>query len=237
MIPKVIHFIWISLGEEFCMKYQWGIRSAVANTTMKVVLHTDDSTIQIPGVETRVRQFPTEINNILFNNKDELKDIKTDSFLTSRKRVSHIKDIVRLDILFEEGGVYSDLDTLWFRNPWEFFSKKVVIGFCNKAYKTLCNAVMMSEPAHPALKKYKDWIVSIYPCKKYWIPANPYKIWKDNPDITFVDKYLFFAVTFRKFSTAKIEDVKSSICLHIGMSVVGQEETAEQFYNLICPQE
>jgi hypothetical protein len=180
MIPKVIHFIWVSLGEEFQMKYRYGILSALENTNMKVVLHTDDASISIPGVEVRLREFPTTINNTVFNKDDQIfygyqKRDSVKPIESLGKRVSHLKDIVRCEILYDEGGVYSDLDTLWFRNPWELFCKKVVIGWSNQAYKNLCNAVLMSEPGHPAMKKYKEWLISIYPCKKYWVPANPYK--------------------------------------------------------------
>jgi hypothetical protein len=209
MIPRVIHFIWISAGEHPTEDQLFGVKSAVLNTTCHIVLHTDDPTIKpIPGVEIRKREFPKTINGVPFNPDDKIE------YEGQARRVSHVKDIVRLEILHKEGGVYSDLDVVWLRNPWEYWDKKVVIGFTNKGYKILANAIMMAQPGHPALLQYRDWLVSIYPAKKYWIPANPYKLWKDDPDITMVDKYVFYPVAWKDAKEITPKDVEKSIAVH-----------------------
>lgn len=211
MIPSVIHFVWVSLGEHLSELQELGIRSAVQNTSCKVVLHTDDTSICIPGVETRYREFPKEINGVKFN-KDE------DVHHVWGKRVSHLKDVVRLQILYEEGGIYSDLDVLWLRHPWRFLDNRVVIGFQAEQYKTLCNAVMMAEPKQEAIKQYLDWTISIYPPKKYFIPANPYRLWKEREEVLMVKKHHFFPRPYTTEEPYLFEKLEKATCVHLYQS-------------------
>jgi mannosyltransferase OCH1-like enzyme len=196
MIPPKLHFIWIG-GGEFKESYKYAIRSAQLNTRFQIFLHTDDTTIEIPGVIIKLRTAP---------------DIKVSC-------IAHLADIIRCDILYEEGGIYSDLDAIWLRNPWEYMDRKVVIGFSNQPYKILCNAIIMSEAGHPAIKKYREWLVSIMPCKKYWIPANPYHLWKDDPDVLMIKKKYFFHKNYKQIKNATIDDIKDSIAVHLFASI------------------
>jgi len=216
MIPRVIHFIWIFAGAHPTEDHIFSIRTAVQNTTCKVVLHTDDKTIKpIPGVEIRYRVFNKEIKGIPFNPDDTME------YKGEAKRVAHISDIVRCDILYEEGGIYSDMDVLWLRNPWEFWDKKVVIGFTNASYKILANSVIMAEPKQKAIKDYHDWLVEIYPSKKYWVPANPYKLWQNDPSVTMVGKHYWFPVGWDKIKNLKLENIERSIAIHVFSSMGG----------------
>lgn len=209
----MIHFIWISLGEELRDLYRLCILSAVLNTSCKVVLHTDDPSIQLPRVETRVRTFPSEIKGIPFNPNETL------NYQLGR-RVSHLKDIVRLEILYEEGGIYSDLDVLWLRNPFFYMDQKVVIGYQSKSYKFLCNAILFAEPRHPAIKDYLDWVISIYPPKKYWTPANPYKVWeqKGYTDLTYVGQTVFYGRSSRDTRPHTLEKLLKATAIHLYQS-------------------
>ena len=213
MIPEVIHFIWVSLGETLNELQMLAIASAVYNTKCKVVLHTDDPSISISGVETRSRVFPTTINGTVFNKDDDVKHLNA-------RRISHLKDVVRLQILYDEGGIYSDLDVVWLRHPWRFLHSKkgVVMGYQHKAYKTLCNAVMFACAHHPLIKEYLDWTISIYPPKKYWLPANPYKLWLNKPDVEYVDKYHFFPRNYGSTDTLELNDYDRSTCIHLYQS-------------------
>lgn len=209
-IPRLIHFIWIFDGQHPSKQLLLGLRSAVLNTTCKVILHTDDHEIpQIPGVEIRYREFERNIKGIDF---ESVRSVNYKG--KGARRIAHLSDIYRLDILWTEGGIYSDMDCLWFRNPWEFFDKKVVIGWSNKSYKILCNSVLMSEPRNRALLDYKQWLWDIYPCSKYWIPANPYKLWKDNSDVTMVDKNLFYPLRWSSDMDINFKKIEGSICCH-----------------------
>lgn len=210
MIPPKLHFIWLGRGT-FKESYKHAIKSAQLNTRFEIFLHTDDPFLQIEGVTTRP----------IFGAYDSIKV----------SCPAHLVDIIRCDILYAEGGIYSDLDVIWLRNPWEYMNKKVVIGYSNQSYKILCNAVMMSEQRHPAMLKYREWLLSIMPCKKYWIPANPYMIWKDDADVTMIPKKAFFPVNYKRIKDATIDDVKDSIAVHLFASMADIESTYQKIFN------
>lgn len=215
MIPHVLHFIWITVDKSPSDDFFIGPKSAVANTTMKVVLHTNDRTIPpIRGVEIRYREFDTAIKGIPLNQTPPMQYKGNNA-----SRIAHLCDIYRLDILYEEGGVYSDMDCIWLRNPWEFWNKRVVVGYTNKGYKILSNGVLMSQAREPALLEYKKWLVEIYPNKKYWIPANPYKLWKNREEVTKIDKYYFFPISWNKCDEITYEKVQKSICVSLFASM------------------
>lgn len=207
MIPPKIHFIWIG-GGVFKDSYTYGIRSAQLNTRCQIFLHTDNPNIQIEGVTVKLIEAP---------------DIKVSC-------LAHLSDIIRCDILYEEGGIYSDLDVIWLRNPFEFFKEKFVIGYSNESYKILLNAVMLSEQGHPALLKYRDWLVSIMPCKKYWVPANPYKILKDEADVLFVKKSYFSPFNYKRIQGATLDSVKNSVAVHLYASLADLETTYKNIF-------
>jgi len=209
MIPRTIHFIWIYAGQHPSENHLFSIKTAVLNTTCAVVLHTDDDTIKpIDGVDIRLRTFDKDVKGIVFDPDEKIE------YKGAAKRVAHISDIIRCEILYDEGGIYSDMDVIWLRNPWEHWDKKVVIGFTNKSYKILANSIIMAQPRQAAIKQYRDWLVEIYPSKKYWIPANPYKLWKDNTDVTMVDKHVWFPIKWNAKGAVTAADVECSIAFH-----------------------
>lgn len=215
MIPPVIHFIWVSLGESLRDLYRLCILSAVLNTSCKVVLHTDDPSISLPGVETRLRIFPKEINGHPFDPTENVNH-------NVGGRVSHLKDVVRLEILFEEGGIYSDLDVLWLRNPFHLMDSEVAVGYQHAGYKTLCNAVLFSEKSHPAIKEYLDWTISLYPPKKYWMPANPRRVWKDKyPTLTYLDQCVFYGRRYTDPRPYTLEKLQKAVGIHLYQSMGG----------------
>lgn len=197
MIPKTVHFIWVG-GGEWKDIYKYGIYSVLKNTTMKPILHTDDKSIALEGVEIRYVE-------------DNYKTLNVSC-------IAHKSDIIRCDILYQEGGIYSDFDVIWLRNPTEHFKKNLVIGYSNKSYKILCNAVIMSVKGNQLLLDYRNWLLSIMPCKKYWIPANPYNLWKDK-DVFFAEKKDFFPIRYDNTDTFTYDDVKNSICVHLFSSM------------------
>lgn len=218
MIPLVIHFIWVSLNEQLPELFKLCILSAVVATKCKVVLHTDDPSIVLPGVETRLREFPKMINGVDFDPNEDVKH-------HFGRRVSHLKDVVRLQILHEEGGIYSDLDVLWLRHPWFLMDYRVVIGYQAKAYRTLCNAVMMAEPGHEAIKDYLDWTISIYPPRKYWIPANPFRLWRSKEylqELTYVERSEFFGRAYTDDEDYMFHKLYKATAIHLYYSIQKQ---------------
>ena len=211
MIPEVIHFIWCNYDSAGMPElFQNCITSAVRNTNCKVVLHTDLN-ITLPGVEIRNRVFDYKIKDIEYNPAEVVEQ---------GKRISHFKDIYRLQVLLEEGGIYSDCDTLWLKNPWSLLTKKCFIGFQTKSYKVLCNAIIGAEKGHPAIKLYLDWLIKIFPCKKYCKPADPYKLWNGRDDVFFVESAVLYPIPYwkeRKWIESKTgqKKIENAIAFHL----------------------
>ena len=213
MIPNILHFVWLTLDAEHNSLPDYAIRNlniALLNTAFDIYIHSNKNisypkhpriTFILSDVEFTIKGIPFVEDNPKYSGKNG-------------KRIAHISDIFRLEVLYKYGGVYSDFDVLWLRNPWEYMDNKLVIGYSNKTYKILCNAVMMSEKEHPCILEYKNWLVDIYPCPKYWIPANPYKLWKDKKNITFVDKHIFFPIKWNQTSNLTLDKIHKSIAVH-----------------------
>lgn len=72
-------------------------------------------------------------------------DPPTEIFGIPVTHYAHQADIIRLQALIEEGGIYADMDTL-FVNPYpkELLTKEFVMG--KQGEEGLCNALMMSTP-------------------------------------------------------------------------------------------
>jgi len=78
-----------------------------------------------------------------------------DKYIEKNFTYAHHSDFIRLEKLYEHGGVYADIDTI-FVNPYpaHLFEKAYVLGRedpiqCQKTGKqkdSLCNALIMSEP-------------------------------------------------------------------------------------------
>lgn len=235
MIPEKIHFIWITLDSDGIPElFKNCITSAVRNTNCQVFLHTDLD-INLPGVITRKREFDCVVKGVKYNPTD----IVDTTGNRVGKRVSHIKDIVRLQILLEEGGIYSDCDTLWLKNPWSLLQCKAFIGFDNKGYKVLCNAIIGAEKDHPAIKQYLDWTLSIFPPKKYWIPANPYKLWAKRDDVSFIESALLFPIPHWKdrqwiASETGKKKLQAAIACHLYISGCGSpKEYMPELFNYL----
>ncbi len=84
-----------------------------------------------------------------FPNEYKYQDKNLDQY-----RYAHISDFVRLEVLFEHGGVYADIDTIFVNKiPDSLFSKAFVLGKeddiespgSKQKRPSLCNAVIMSE--------------------------------------------------------------------------------------------
>jgi hypothetical protein len=201
MIPPILHFIWITLDKPFPELYRQTLKCAVKNTNFKIILHTDHPNLEIPDIEIRNRVFTKTYNN--------------HTYVPGTDMMAHLVDIARLEILYEEGGIYSDLDVFWLKNPWHLLHHRAFIGFDNKSYKILCNAVIGSEKDHPAILAYKNWCIENYPAKKWWSLANPYKVWKDRTDVTFLDKKEFFPVRWTKMNNVQFSQVSQSTAIHL----------------------
>lgn len=148
-IPRLLHFIWINRGGSgWGWEQAMSLGSALANTGYDVMLHTDikpsDSVAYSPYdvSSERLTVIPTEF-------PERIHGVKM--------RPANISDWYRIKMLHEHGGLYSDLDILWFREV-DFGvptttgrPMRLCCAYENPSYKTVANAFIAAVPGHPAL--------------------------------------------------------------------------------------
>lgn len=123
MIPKVIHQIWIgSLKEPNFWSNTWSQQYLELNPEYKYKLWNNDN------------------SNILFEKYPILK-----KFFTSLKGYAYKADILRLIILYEYGGIYIDIDSVW-------LNSKSLNTLIDKSKDT--NLFVGKTPNHESNSKY-----------------------------------------------------------------------------------
>ena len=201
-IPNQIMFIWINKNQkEFLFCYYLSVYSAyIINKPDKILFyyHYDiygewfDKLKQISCIEFIKIDIPTHIG------KKPL------------KKVAHIADKIRMEKLYEHGGIYMDIDTISIRPYKHLLNNETVLGFEDS--NSICNAVMLTIPKS---RFFKIWL-SKYE-KEFnsdgWGESSillPYKIYIDNKDIVKVlPKETFFIPSYTE--TDKIFEKNNNI--------------------------
>ena len=107
---------------------------------------------------------------------------------------AHQADVIRLQVLIEEGGIYLDSDTLCLKPLTPFLEKgKFVMGQEGESSQKLCNAVMLSpkdsEFAKIWLSNYTNFDDNNWAGHSIELP---YKLSKQHPDLIDVVNYKYF---------------------------------------------
>lgn len=184
-IPNTIHFIF-GMDEQFGGKpfsyiHYLAVRSALAvNKPDQVVLHYAFEphtewweAVKPYVVLDRVRP-PLEV------------------FGKPLRHFAHRSDILRLEILRSEGGIYLDADVFCIRPLAQLRHHSLVMGV--ELNQGLCNAVILSEPNAPFLdlwiESYRDFDQELW---NYHSVLLPYRLAQAYPHlINVVDEYAFF---------------------------------------------
>lgn len=194
MIPKIIHFIF-GLSEDFgempfSKFHYWSILSAkIINKDYEIVLH----------------YFYEPINNEWWEKCRTIARLDRITYLSvsiagrSMIKHAHRADILRLDILNNDGGIYLDIDTVCIKpmDPLLLHSDKVVMGIeiFKGGITGLCNAVIISNKNNEFLKKWKQLCLLEFdpddynkiavrlPWKLYL--SSPHEIWVEPPESFF----------------------------------------------------
>jgi hypothetical protein len=140
-----MHFIWINV-RDFGEGEFIGILSALLNTSYAVILHTD----------LRPRQIKSAYNPYRLLQKYPQFSIEPQSFPSEvhgvTLPVALVSDIFRIKILYEKGGLYSDLDIIWLSDIPVNLRKISCVGTYDlQSYKHLTNSFMGSS------KKFKPF--------------------------------------------------------------------------------
>lgn len=216
-IPNVIHFVFglQEQTEEFMFCYYLAIVSAnEINSPDEIYLHYhypiygewwDKLKEDVPKLKLNRIYVPTHIG--------KKKILKT----------AHKADKARMDILWEMGGIYMDIDTITIRPYHHLLNNDVVLGKqFSLRYRTsikddkpivykeaciggICNAIMMTKPRSEFFKIWMDKYEEAFEPTK-WEEASiflPYELSIDYPElVTVVEPDVFFMPTC--FETEKI---------------------------------
>ena len=97
---------------------------------------------------------------------DKLQDLKVLEFIKidipthfgskKIKKTAHKADKVRMDVLYEKGGIYLDIDTICVRPFTSLLDNVCVLGLeKSKNFNGLCNAIMLTQPKS---KFFEIWL-------------------------------------------------------------------------------
>jgi len=134
-IPKRLHFIW--LGSELPTEYQANIDTWIEhNPKHEVFVWTDD-----------------EVDKIMDVQEDRIKDM-----FESAKNFGQKSDILRYVILYNFGGIYSDIDFICLGDFSDLENVNFFAGICLERDFQLNNGLMACSPKHKILENILERI-------------------------------------------------------------------------------
>jgi mannosyltransferase OCH1-like enzyme len=197
-IPKLIHLLYF--GETPFHNYHF----RCVNSMLK---YMPDYKINIYNTKEPIAN--EYWNNIKKNKNVEIKPIVVPEFFDDYKLTSfqYKADVVRLELLYEYGGIYLDLDMLIVNNFEEVFNNGKDLYICKETSTEnsgLINAFLACKPKNEFLKIWLDnfktglrmniWAYHIRDTNKMLIENNPHYLLKYNIDI--LGNHTFFPVSW-----------------------------------------
>ena len=147
-IPNIIHFVFVneSFDEPFQFYHYLAIYSAyLVNKPDKILFYHK----ALPFGENWEKVL--EIPNLILEEVDIPTKLKEKPLLNN----AHKADIIRLEKLYERGGVYMDMDTISVTPYKHLLYNQMVMGK-QKNYAGLCNAIMMATPRCEFIKIWQE---------------------------------------------------------------------------------
>ena len=149
IIPKLIHLICIGNMKFLNFHYNCIISMKNAMPEYKIIVYTDS-----PPIDNSFW------NSLLENNIINFERIKVDDCFDgfNLKFVQYKADVLRLNILYEKGGVYLDLDMLIIKNFENIINtgKDLYISKENKEGTSLINSFIASKPNNGFIKLWLE---------------------------------------------------------------------------------
>lgn len=146
LIPNKFHFIQLKGKRKFGLHHAIAIKSChEVNKPDVINIYYDEE----PSGK-HWKSIKHLVNEVKINPPTEI-------FGKPVKHLAHKSDVIRLQVLLEEGGIYCDTDTI-FVKPYEFFQEcNLVLGEQGEnGTEGICPAVIMSEPDS---KFIKEWFI------------------------------------------------------------------------------
>ncbi|MBI51608.1 MAG: hypothetical protein CL779_00115 [Chloroflexi bacterium] len=188
-IPNHIHFIFglKKQNEDFLFTYYLSVLSAyIVNKPEKIYFYYhylpkgkwwDRMKEKIPILILEKVELPTHIGNKVI------------------KHYAHKSDKIRMEKLYERGGIYMDIDTISLRPYHGLLKYNTVLGYEIKKDNLICNAIMLTKKKSAFFKLWLDnYIVNFNP--EGWGEASIYlpgKLHKEYPHLAHVlEEDVFF---------------------------------------------
>lgn len=219
MIPNIFHLCYGMAedfgGKPFSLVHYMAIKSAYeTNKPDKMYFYYKYE----PKGEWWEKSLPM-IEKVLIEPPDEI-------FGNKLYHVAHKADVVRLNALIENGGIYLDLDTITKKSFLPLLNNKFVIGRQGRWRNMgLCNAVMMAEKNSEFLKL---WLSSYDTFRskgkdKFWAEHSvklPSILAKKHPELLQIEPYnsfhypVYYPLSLKKIFV-QCNDYKDAYCHHL----------------------
>jgi len=199
MIPNIIHFIFglKKQNEEFLFVYYLAVLSAkIVNNPENIYFYYHYEPYGEFWEKTK------KLCNII--------KIKLPTHIGNKQiiQTAHKADIVRMEKLYELGGIYLDIDTISVRPYKKLLNYDCVLGkelTKNNKIHGLCNAIMLTKPNSKFFKLWKDQYEDSFQSNG-WGESSiklPYNIYNKNNSLVHVmEPEVFFVPSW--FETKKI---------------------------------
>lgn len=137
MIPNILHYVHLSeAGRPWKLHHYLSVKSAYTRCGF--------DTITI-WVDTEPNGEWWDLTKLMVN--IQFVESPSEIFGKPITQPAHKSDVIRLQVLLEEGGVYVDTDTIFMKSFSGLLENKVVMGQQNiNGSEGLCPAVILSEP-------------------------------------------------------------------------------------------
>ena len=142
MIPKIIHFIYpfTDKTRDWSLVNTLAVRSAFK-------CYPDHKIMIWTNAPTRVPMLPVEKMKC---------DLPTHVGGVEIVWPQYVSDVMRLDILYEYGGIYMDTDIINLRPFTPLNENLLTISWEDKTMKSICNAFMITPPGNLFVKTWLD---------------------------------------------------------------------------------
>ena len=220
MIPKLVHFIFGLAsdfgGKPFSFIHYMAIRSVVVCN---------------PGYRIRFycKYEPQGLFWDVAKRYVELVQVEPPHAIHGNRlhHVAHQADVLRLQYLIEQGGIYLDLDTITVRSFDDLLAHQVVMGVQGRGDRVfgLCNAVMMAAPNAPFMVRWLGTYSSFRSKGRddHWDEHSvriPMQLARAHPqELTVLDRGAFFHPSAEKQGLLDlfVEDLRfpSAYCHHL----------------------
>ncbi len=211
-IPNLYHFVFglRPQTEPFHLAHYLCLASCLAvNTPDRIILHLRNE----PWGELWDLIRP-QIEIAPIPESDLALDLTYDDDYVKSFNYAHISDFIRSRILFEYGGVYADMDTLFVTPPpVEFFNQSCVMGreavdssALSSPEGSLCNSYIMAQPGSPFVKIWMERMPNAFDGS--WSNHStflPYRLSQEFPELIRVEpESRFFAFEWTRTGIARL---------------------------------